>query len=56
MILPDDAYDLWLDPGFNNLKELASLLVLYEAKLMRRYAVSTSVNSEILATCGPPTM
>jgi putative SOS response-associated peptidase YedK len=45
VILPDDTYELWLDPGFNNVQELAALLVQYETKLMHRHAVSTRVNS-----------
>ena len=52
---PDD-YDLWLDPSLNNVQQLTSLLVPYEAKLMRRYAVSTRGNSVIKddAGCSEP--
>jgi putative SOS response-associated peptidase YedK len=45
VILRPDDYDLWLDPGFQNLNELSSLLLPYDAKLMSRYTVSTRVNS-----------
>ncbi|MGA2992185.1 MAG: SOS response-associated peptidase [Candidatus Korobacteraceae bacterium] len=45
VILRPEAYDLWLDPAFSNLFELSPLLLPYDAKRMRRYAVSTRVNS-----------
>lgn len=45
VILRPDDYNLWLDPGFNNINDLSSLLVPYSAKLMRKFAVSTRVNS-----------
>jgi len=44
VIQPDDAYDLWLDPGFKHTDDLKELLRPYEASLMKRYPVSTRVN------------
>jgi putative SOS response-associated peptidase YedK len=38
VILPDDAYDLWLDPGLQD--AVCDLLRPFDAKLMRRYEVS----------------
>jgi putative SOS response-associated peptidase YedK len=45
VILRPNDYDLWLDPGLNNAKELSSLLLPFDASAMRRYAVSRRVNS-----------
>jgi putative SOS response-associated peptidase YedK len=44
IVRPDD-YDLWLDPGYKNTEGLAELLKPYDASVMKRYAVSTRVNS-----------
>jgi putative SOS response-associated peptidase YedK len=44
IVRPDD-YDLWLDPGYKNTEGLAELLKPYDASLMKRYPVSTRVNS-----------
>ena len=44
VILPDDAYDLWLDPGFTKMEELQPLLKPYDADAMRCYRVSQRVN------------
>jgi putative SOS response-associated peptidase YedK len=44
VILPDDAYDLWLDPGFQKTDAICDLLKPFEAGLMRRYEVSSRVN------------
>jgi putative SOS response-associated peptidase YedK len=44
VILPPDAYDIWLDPGFSNVAELQPLLKPYPASSMRRYRVSPRVN------------
>ncbi len=44
VILPHDAYELWLDPGFTRLSELQSVLKSYPAGAMRRYRVSQRVN------------
>ena len=45
VILPREKYDLWLDPGFRNVKELARLLVPFDAAQMRCFPVSTRVNA-----------
>lgn len=44
VILPHDAYNLWLDPGFTRVSELKELLLPYPAQSMRRYQVSQRVN------------
>jgi putative SOS response-associated peptidase YedK len=44
-ILPGDAYELWLDPGFQKADAVCELLKPFDARLMRRYEVSTRVNS-----------
>jgi putative SOS response-associated peptidase YedK len=45
VILPPDDYDLWLDPGFKDAKEVSELLKPYRASLMKAYPVSTHVNA-----------
>ena len=44
VILPDEAYDLWLDPGMNNVSAASELLQPYDARLMRCYLVSMRIN------------
>jgi putative SOS response-associated peptidase YedK len=44
VIVHPDGYDLWLDPGMNKVSELSKLLVPFDAKSMRSYAVSTRIN------------
>ncbi|HVJ05553.1 MAG TPA: SOS response-associated peptidase [Candidatus Saccharimonadales bacterium] len=44
VILPRDVYDVWLDPGFQNVQKLRALLNPYPAAAMRRYRVSQRVN------------
>jgi putative SOS response-associated peptidase YedK len=44
VILSPDNYDLWLDPDFRNTASVAEMLRPFEARLMRRYPVSTRVN------------
>jgi putative SOS response-associated peptidase YedK len=44
VILNKQDYDLWLDPGMNNVEVLADLLKPYDASLMRSYPVSNRVN------------
>jgi putative SOS response-associated peptidase YedK len=44
VILPDDVYDLWLDPGFQKTDTVCDLLKPFDANLMRRYEVSRRVN------------
>jgi len=45
VILPPDAYDLWLDPEFQDKEKLLSMLRPYPAEGMVAYPVSTIVNS-----------
>jgi putative SOS response-associated peptidase YedK len=44
VILPDDAYDLWLDPGYQKTDAVRDLLNPFNPTLMRRYEVSSRVN------------
>lgn len=44
VILPDDAYDLWLDPGFQKADAICDLLKPFDPNLMRRFEVSNRVN------------
>jgi putative SOS response-associated peptidase YedK len=44
VILPDDAYDLWLDPGFQKPDAICDLLKPFDPNLMRRFEVSNWVN------------
>ncbi|MGB0016945.1 MAG: SOS response-associated peptidase family protein [Candidatus Sulfotelmatobacter sp.] len=43
-ILDPDSYDLWLDPGMNDVSAASELLKSYDARLMRCYPVSTRIN------------
>jgi putative SOS response-associated peptidase YedK len=45
VILSPDDYDLWLDPGVTDPAEIADLLKPFDARLMRVYPVSSTVNS-----------
>jgi len=45
VILSSDDYDLWLDPGMNDVAAASELLKPYDARLMRCYPVSTRINS-----------
>ena len=45
VILDQDGYALWLDPGMNDVRAVAELLKPYGASLMRSYPVSSRVNS-----------
>jgi len=45
VILAKDDYDLWLDPGMNNSKGACELLKPLAASQMRKYAVSTRINT-----------
>ena len=45
VILRQENYDLWLDPGFKDVKALAEVLVPFDAAQMRRFPVSTRINS-----------
>jgi len=44
VILDPDSYDLWLDPGMQNVAAISELLKPYDAHLMRCYPVSTRLN------------
>ena len=44
VILDPDAYDLWLDPGMQNVAAVSELLKPHDAWLMRCYPVSTRIN------------
>lgn len=45
VILDPGSYDLWLDPGMQNVGAVSELLKPYDARLMRCYPVSMRVNS-----------
>jgi len=47
VILNADSYDLWLDPGRQNVAAASDLLKPYDARLMRCYPVSTRINSVV---------
>lgn len=44
VILDPAHYDLWLDPGMQNVAAISELLKPCDARLMRCYPVSTRVN------------
>lgn len=44
VILYPGSYDLWLDPGMQNVAAISELLKPYDARPMRRYPVSTRLN------------
>jgi putative SOS response-associated peptidase YedK len=44
VILDPDEYDLWLDPGMDNVTVASELLKPCDATQMRRYPVSTRIN------------
>jgi putative SOS response-associated peptidase YedK len=44
VILDPEAYDLWLDPGMQNVAAASDLLKPYDAQQMRCYPVSTRIN------------
>ena len=39
-----DNYDVWLDPGMQNVAAVSEMLKPYDAKSMRSYPVSTRIN------------
>ena len=43
-ILPEDAYELWLDPGFGDIASLLEILRPFDARRTSRYKVSNRVN------------
>ena len=44
VILDPGSYDLWLDPGMNDVPAVSELLKPYDAKSMRCYPVSSRLN------------
>jgi len=44
VILDPGGYDLWLDPGMQNVATISELLKPYDARLMRCYPVSSRIN------------
>ena len=45
VILRQENYDLWLDPGFKDVKALAEILAPFDATQMRSFPVSTRINA-----------
>ena len=45
VILDRDSYDLWLDPGMQNVSAISEFLKPYDPQSMRCYPVSTRVNA-----------
>jgi putative SOS response-associated peptidase YedK len=45
VIIDPDSYELWLDPGMQNLSAASELLKPYDPRRMRRYPVSTRINN-----------
>ena len=45
VILRQENYDLWLDPGFKDVKALAEVLAPFDAARMRCFPVSTRINA-----------
>jgi len=43
-ILDPDGYDLWLDPGMQNVAAASDLVKPYGARLMRSYPISSRIN------------
>jgi putative SOS response-associated peptidase YedK len=44
LILDRESYDLWLDPGMQNVAAISELLKPFDPQLMRCYPVSSRVN------------
>jgi putative SOS response-associated peptidase YedK len=44
VILHPDSYDLWLDPGMQNVAAVSELLKPYDTRLMRCYPVCARIN------------
>jgi putative SOS response-associated peptidase YedK len=45
VILRQDNYDLWLDPGLKDVKALADFLSPFDAAKMRSFPVSSRINA-----------
>jgi putative SOS response-associated peptidase YedK len=57
VILNSNDYDLWLDPGMQNIAAISQMLKAYDTRLMRCYPVSTRINhvANDDADCSTPT-
>lgn len=44
VVLDPDNYDLWLDPGAQNVAAISEFLKPFDARLMRCYPVGTRLN------------
>ena len=44
VILHPENYDVWLDPGMNDVQAVSELLKPCDARLMRSYPISTRIN------------
>jgi putative SOS response-associated peptidase YedK len=44
VILPPEAYDVWLDPAVENFEKITALLVPFSSREMEVYPVNTLVN------------
>jgi putative SOS response-associated peptidase YedK len=44
VILGKDDYDMWLDPGMQNVASISELLKPYSDSVMRSYPISTRIN------------
>jgi len=44
VILRKDDYDVWLDPGMQNVAAISELLKPFDARLMRCFPISTRIN------------
>jgi putative SOS response-associated peptidase YedK len=47
VIFNRESYDLWLDPGMQNVTAISELLKPFDARLMRCYPVSTRINQVV---------
>jgi putative SOS response-associated peptidase YedK len=45
VIVPQEKYELWLDPDVTDFAGIRDILKPYEATLMRRHPVSTKLNN-----------
>jgi putative SOS response-associated peptidase YedK len=56
VILDRESYDLWLDPGMQNVAAISEMLKPYDASQMRCYPVSTRINHVVNddAECSRP--
>jgi putative SOS response-associated peptidase YedK len=46
VILDPSHYDLWLDPGMQDVAAISGFLKPYDARLMRSYPASTRVKTQ----------